>query len=98
MGKMKIDFVYDDAFKNADKVATFKYITKTIATQMSLRATIMPTTIYGAAGTGVHANVPLFRGSESAFNNLDTTHGYKRPGHELHRRAPGACSCHYGHI
>ena len=84
MGKMKIDFVYDDALKNADEVVTFKYITKTVATQMGLRATIMPKTIYGAAGTGVHANVSLFRDSESAFNDLELPTGISEPGHELH--------------
>jgi glutamine synthetase len=74
-GQHEIDFVYDDALKNADKVVTFKYVTKTIATQMGLRATFMPKPIHGAAGTGMHANVSLFRGSENAFNDPDTSTG-----------------------
>lgn len=41
-GQHEIDFVYDDALKNADRVVTFKYVTKTIAMQEGLRATIMP--------------------------------------------------------
>ncbi|MDD1754545.1 MAG: type I glutamate--ammonia ligase [Methanothrix sp.] len=66
-GQHEIDFVYDDALKNADKVVTFKYVTKTIAMREGLRATFMPKPIYGAAGTGMHANISLFRGEENAF-------------------------------
>lgn len=66
-GQHEIDFVYDDALKNADKVVTFKYVTKTIAMKEGLRATFMPKPIYGAAGSGMHANVSLFRGDENAF-------------------------------
>jgi len=66
-GQHEIDFVYDDALRNADKVVTFKYVTKTIAMREGLRATFMPKPIYGAAGTGMHANISLFRGEENAF-------------------------------
>lgn len=72
MGQHEIDFVYDEALKNADKVVTFKYITKTIAMMEGLRATFMPKPIYGAAGTGMHCNVSLFRGNENAFFDQDT--------------------------
>lgn len=66
-GQHEIDFVYDDALKNADKVVTFKYVTKTIAMREGLRATFMPKPIFGAAGTGMHVNISLFRGDENAF-------------------------------
>lgn len=66
-GQHEIDFVYGDALKNADKVVTFKYVTKTIAMKEGLRATFMPKPIYGAAGSGMHTNVSLFRGEENAF-------------------------------
>jgi glutamine synthetase len=66
-GQHEIDFVYDDALKNADKVVTFKYVTKTIAMREGLRATFMPKPIYGMAGTGMHVNISLFRGEENAF-------------------------------
>ncbi len=71
-GQHEIDFVYDDALKNADKVVTFKYVTKTIAMREGLRATFMPKPIYGAAGTGMHANISLFRGGENAFYDPET--------------------------
>jgi glutamine synthetase len=66
-GQHEIDFVYDDAIMNADKVVTFKYVTKTIAMREGLCATFMPKPIYGAAGSGMHANISLFRGDENAF-------------------------------
>ncbi len=74
-GQHEIDFVYDDALKNADKVVTFKYVTKTIAMREGLRATFMPKPIYGAAGTGMHANISLFRGGENAFFDPETKNG-----------------------
>ncbi|MFZ2471710.1 MAG: type I glutamate--ammonia ligase [Methanothrix sp.] len=74
-GQHEIDFVYDDALKNADKVVTFKYVTKTIALSEGLRATFMPKPIYGAAGTGMHANISLFRGGENAFFDPETNTG-----------------------
>jgi glutamine synthetase len=74
-GQHEIDFVYDDALRNADKVVTFKYVTKTIAMREGLRATFMPKPIYGAAGTGMHANISLFRGGENAFFDPETKSG-----------------------
>ncbi|MDD2837074.1 MAG: type I glutamate--ammonia ligase [Methanothrix sp.] len=74
-GQHEIDFVYDDALRNADKVVTFKYVTKTIAMREGLRATFMPKPIYGAAGTGMHANISLFRGGENAFFDPETKTG-----------------------
>ena len=66
-GQHEIDFMYDDALSNADKVVTFKYVTKTIAMQQGLRATFMPKPIYGAAGSGMHTNLSLFCGQENVF-------------------------------
>ncbi len=71
-GQHEIDFVYDDAIKNADKVVTFKYVTKTIAMGQGLRATFMPKPVFGAAGSGMHVNISLFRGLENAFYDPET--------------------------
>jgi glutamine synthetase len=74
-GQHEIDFVYGDALKNSDKVLTFKYVTKTIAMREGLRATFMPKPIYGAAGSGMHVNISLFRGQENAFFDSETATG-----------------------
>jgi glutamine synthetase len=74
-GQHEIDFVYGDALKNSDKVLTFKYVTKTIAMREGLRATFMPKPIYGAAGSGMHVNISLFRDQENAFFDSETATG-----------------------
>lgn len=66
-GQHEIDFVYDNALTNADRVVTFKFVTKTMAMRDGLHATFMPKPIYGTAGTGMHVNISLFRGQENAF-------------------------------
>jgi glutamine synthetase len=66
-GQHEIDFAYDEALANADKVLTFKYVTKTIAIREGLGATFMPKPIFGTAGSGMHTNISLFRGDENAF-------------------------------
>jgi len=66
-GQHEIDFTYGEALKTADNVVTFKYVTRTIAMKNGLAATFMPKPIYGAAGSGMHVNVSLFKGDENAF-------------------------------
>jgi glutamine synthetase len=66
-GQHEIDFTYGEALRTADNVVTFKYVTRTIAMKNGLAATFMPKPIYGAAGSGMHVNISLFRGGENAF-------------------------------
>jgi glutamine synthetase len=66
-GQHEIDFTYGEALKTADNVVTFKYVTRTIAMKNGLAATFMPKPIYGAAGSGMHVNISLFKGEENAF-------------------------------
>ncbi|NYT02259.1 MAG: type I glutamate--ammonia ligase [Methanosarcinales archaeon] len=66
-GQHEIDFTYDEAITNADRVVTFRYVTKTIAMKNGLCATFMPKPKFGEAGSGMHTNVSLFRGQENAF-------------------------------
>jgi len=66
-GQHEIDFTYGEALRTADNVVTFKYVTRTIAMKNGLAATFMPKPIYGAAGSGMHVNISLFKGDENAF-------------------------------
>lgn len=66
-GQHEIDFSYDEALTTADKVVTFRYVTKTLAVKNGLCATFMPKPIFGEAGSGMHTNISLFRNSENAF-------------------------------
>ena len=66
-GQHEIDFKYDDALVTADRVATLKVVTRTIAARHGLHATFMPKPIYGIAGNGMHTHISLMRGDENVF-------------------------------
>ncbi len=59
IGQHEIGFKYDDALMSADRVATFKFVTKTIARQHQLIASFMPKPVYGRAGSGMHTHISL---------------------------------------
>jgi len=71
-GQHEIDFKYADALTAADRVITFKFVVRTIAQQHGLHATFMPKPVFGIAGSGMHCNISLFRGSENAFYDPST--------------------------
>lgn len=59
-GQHEIDFRYGEALTAADRVATFKVVTRTIAHQHDLHATFMPKPIFGINGSGMHTHLSLF--------------------------------------
>ena len=66
-GQHEIDFRYVDAMDGADKIMTLKLAVKTLAQKNGLHATFMPKPVYGAAGSGMHVNMSLFRDGRNAF-------------------------------
>ncbi len=58
-GQHEIGFKYDYALASADRVATAKFVIKTIARQHGLLASFMPKPIYGSAGSGMHTHISL---------------------------------------
>jgi len=66
-GQHEIDFKYAPALDCADKVMTFKLAVKIMAMQDGLHATFMPKPIFGAAGSGMHINMSLFRNGKNVF-------------------------------
>jgi glutamine synthetase len=63
----EIDFKYADALTTADNVITFKWATKTIASEYGLYATFMPKPVFGVNGSGMHMNMSL---SDHDGNNV----------------------------
>lgn len=66
-GQHEIDFKYQAALKACDDIQTFKLVVKTIARKHGLHATFMPKPLFGVNGSGMHANLSLFKGNENAF-------------------------------
>ncbi|UCZ51634.1 type I glutamate--ammonia ligase [Bacillus shivajii] len=72
-GQHEIDFKYADAITTCDNIQTFKLVVKTIARKHGLHATFMPKPLFGVNGSGMHANMSLFRSKkENAFFDADT--------------------------
>ncbi|MGM0419835.1 MAG: type I glutamate--ammonia ligase [Bacillota bacterium] len=70
-GQHEIDFKYKDVLHTADNIATFKFVTKTIAMKHDLHATFMPKPIFGINGSGMHVHQSLFRNGENVFYDPD---------------------------
>ena len=66
-GQHEIDFKYEEALHAADNIMTFKLAVKTLAQKNGLHATFMPKPVSGAAGSGMHVNMSLFRDGKNAF-------------------------------
>lgn len=66
-GQHEIDFKYADAVKHCDDIQTFKLVVKTIARRHGLHATFMPKPLFGVNGSGMHANMSLFKNGNNAF-------------------------------
>ncbi|MBI2915209.1 MAG: type I glutamate--ammonia ligase [Firmicutes bacterium] len=66
-GQHEIDFKYDDALVTADRVTTFKFVTRAVAARHGLHATFMPKPIFGINGSGMHTHISLFRDGRNAF-------------------------------
>lgn len=66
-GQHEIDFKYSDALDSADKIASFRFVIRTVAQHHGLHATFMPKPIYGINGSGMHTNQSLFKNGKNAF-------------------------------
>ncbi|MTT32904.1 type I glutamate--ammonia ligase [Terrilactibacillus sp. BCM23-1] len=74
-GQHEIDFKYADAVATCDNIQTFKLVVKTIARKHGLHATFMPKPLFGVNGSGMHANMSLFKGNENAFYDESSADG-----------------------
>jgi glutamine synthetase len=66
-GQHEIDFKYDNALAIADKIATFKFVVRTIAQRHGLHASFMPKPIARYNGSGMHIHQSLFKDDNNAF-------------------------------
>lgn len=68
-GQHEIVFKYDDALTTADRIVTFKIVTKTIAKRNGLHATFMPKPMADDWGSGMHLSMSLFKDGKNVFYN-----------------------------
>lgn len=73
-GQHEIGFKYDDALTQADRVATFKLVTRSIAARHGLHATFMPKPVFGINGSGMHTHISLFKDGVNAFYDPQGKH------------------------
>jgi len=66
-GQHEIDFKYSDALTTADKLATFRWVVRTIAQRHGLHASFMPKPIFGINGSGMHTHQSLFKDDTNVF-------------------------------
>lgn len=59
IGQHEIGFKYDYALFSADRIATAKFVSKTIARHHGLIASFMPKPVNGQAGSGMHTHFSL---------------------------------------
>lgn len=66
-GQHEIYLREDSALAIADKIATFKFVVRTVAQRHALHASFMPKPVNGLSGSGMHLNLSLWNGSENVF-------------------------------
>jgi glutamine synthetase len=66
-GQHEIGFRHAPLLQSADNSIKFKYIVKNTAARYSRIATFMPKPLLKQAGSGMHTNISLWRGSENLF-------------------------------
>ncbi|MFX4262123.1 type I glutamate--ammonia ligase [Pelotomaculum propionicicum] len=68
-GQHEIYLREDSALTIADKIATFKFVVRTVAQRHALHASFMPKPVSSLSGSGMHLNLSLWSGGENAFND-----------------------------
>ncbi len=66
-GQFELNWHYDDALITADRMAFFKFMTKSVAEKHGMRATFMPKPFINLTGNGCHIHLSMWRGADNAF-------------------------------
>lgn len=74
-GQHEVDFKYADPLTTADRVATFKFVTRSIAQLHDLHATFMPKPLFGVNGSGMHTHISVYKDGKNVF--FDPTGHYQ---------------------
>lgn len=68
-GQHEIELVEGNALKMADRIATAKFVVRTVAQRHGLHASFMPRPVPGRSGSGLKLHLSLWQGQESLFRD-----------------------------
>ncbi|MCL6639390.1 MAG: type I glutamate--ammonia ligase [Firmicutes bacterium] len=74
-GQHEIFLKEDDVLSMADKIATFKFVVRTVAQRHGLHASFMPKPAGGLNGSGMHLHQSLWRRDRNVFDDPADTLG-----------------------
>jgi glutamine synthetase len=69
-GQLELNFTYDDALRNSDRLTTYRQICAEVAKQHNMIACFMSKPFMGVSASGCHHNVSLWRGGETTVKTL----------------------------
>ena len=69
-GQLELNFTFDDALRNCDRLTTYRQICAQVAREFGLIACFMSKPFMGVSATGCHTNISLWSGGEDKVNPL----------------------------
>ena len=85
-GQLELNFTFDDAVRNADRLVTYRQICGQVAREFELIATFMTKPFQGVSASGCHHNLSLWRGGKDTLVSDETTRSGAMPEVFIHRR------------
>jgi hypothetical protein len=69
-GQLELNFTYDDALRNADRLATYRQICAQVAREFGIIACFMCKPFMGVSANGCHHNISLWKGGKDEMKKL----------------------------
>jgi glutamine synthetase len=69
-GQLELNWTFDDALRNADRLTTYRQICAQVAREHDLSACFMSKPFMGVSASGCHHNMSLWRGGKDELNEL----------------------------
>jgi glutamine synthetase len=70
-GQLELNFTFDDALRNCDRLTTYRQICAQVAREHGLIACFMSKPFMGVSASGCHTNLSLWSGGEEEVKPLD---------------------------
>jgi glutamine synthetase len=79
-GQLELNFMFDDALRTCDRLATYRQICGQVAREFNLIACFMTKPFMGVSASGCHHNLSLWRGDEEKLVTVGGLDEKKLPG------------------